>query len=309
MKHLTNVSVQHISWVKSNKSILNPIKGIKNLYYPDTIEELENLLRHFNSSQSEYLVIGYSSNTLFLPSFEIENVICTIKLDNYSETEKYIICECGVNVSRLSNSMVERGFVGFEGLVDLPGTIASGVYGNCGCRGCSINAIVDHFTFLTQDNQLIELTTKELNLSHRTSDLKRGKLKGVILNVWLRKKSGNVKDLKAIAESNRQIRKKRQPSAVNNLGTTIAGMARPTLLGYIYKIVNKFIKFIFDIDSSEKLFHLFMRVSGKSNVLKYLFNKRRYMFLDEESHILFPKYIAFLKSLYKDVQIEIEIRK
>ena len=47
--------------------------------------------------------------------------------------------------------MIKAGYVGFEGLTDLPGTIAGAVYGNSGCRHCSINELVTDIELLTDD--------------------------------------------------------------------------------------------------------------------------------------------------------------
>ena len=44
MKHYKNISVQDISWVKSNRRILEKIKGVDNLYYPETLFELIDLV-------------------------------------------------------------------------------------------------------------------------------------------------------------------------------------------------------------------------------------------------------------------------
>ena len=44
-----------------------------------------------------------------------------------TETDEYIICDAGVNVSNFSKYAVNKGYKGFEGLVGLPGTIGGGL--------------------------------------------------------------------------------------------------------------------------------------------------------------------------------------
>ena len=154
MKILHNVSPQQISWVKSNKDRLEKNTSIANLYYPETTSELLDLLHNFRNSNQVFDIIGHSSNTLFLPSYKCDNLICTKELKSWHETDETIVCDCGVNVANLSKQMVAKGYVGFEGLTDLPGTIAAGVYGNCGCRGCSVNGLVQSFQLLLPDGSI-----------------------------------------------------------------------------------------------------------------------------------------------------------
>lgn len=280
---------------------------IHNLYYPETMEEFKNLLKNLIAKNEEIEIIGYSSNTLFLPSYHVENLICTKSLNKWYETDNEIICECGVNVSILSRKMVEKGYVGFEGLTDLPGTIGAAVYGNCGCRGCSVNELVKSFYMLMPDGNIAYFTIEDLKLSYRSTVLKRGELKGVILEVILNKIPGDKQTLQKTAEYNHRYRQINQPSAANNLGTTFISCRKATPKGIIYQAFIKFVSpFIKD---GVKSYSLFLKIMGKKQFVPYTYRLNRYMFLDEKSHILFPQYINFVKSLFVDAELEIEIRK
>ena len=310
MEILHNISPQQISWVKSNKEAFEASRTlIENAYYPETIDELTELVSLFYSQGSSFTLIGYSSNTLFLPSFAEKNLICTKRLDHYHISDFYIECECGVNVSKLAKDMVQKGYKGFEGLTDLPGTVAAAVYGNCGCRGCSINELVSSFDILTPEGKIETLTTEHLKLRYRSSALKRNELKGVIIKIRLNKKVGNADELMQIAEKNHRHRKKMQPSAANNLGTTFNGGSKPTIKGFMFKKMERIIGFIFWTKDSRFTYPKLLKLIGKGKFEPYIYYWNRYMFQDANSHLLFPEYIDFVKSLYKDARLEIEIRK
>lgn len=309
MKVCNNVSVQLISWVKSNKRLLDEQKGIERLYYPETITELEELLRVFIGYNVKFDLIGFSSNTLFLPSYKVSNVICTKYVNDFKENVDSIICDCGVPVSKIAKYAVDKGYIGFEGLLDLPGTIGAAVYGNCGCRGCSINALVNSFTMMDETGMINDYTVEELKQAYRSTSLKRGELKGTILQVTLEKKQGDANKLKILAEKNHIIRKMQQPTGANNLGTTFNGGAKKTLKGYILCFLEYVIQFIIGNRDVRISFPLLLKVIGQGRFAPYVYYWNRYMFIDERSHDLFPKYYSFLKSLYKDVCLEIEIRK
>lgn len=306
MKHYDNVSVQDISWVKSNRRILEPVKGVKNLYFPENLPELENLVRELESAQSQYLVIGQSSNTLFLPTFKIDNLICTLHLKHWEETESHIVCDCGVSVSLLSKRMVKKGYVGFEGLTDLPGTIASAVYGNCGCRGCSVNSLVDYFTILLPSGEIRRMSPSDLHPTYRSTALKRGDMRGVILQVFLKIKRGDKAELEQTAEEHHRIRLREQPSAANNLGTTFV-LGNPNLWGRFCNFAMRMIRRWAGNDVAS--YACLLKLIGKRHFAPYTWRVDRYMFYDEEAHLLFDRYVEFVRSMYPEAQLEIEIRK
>ena len=87
-----NCSAQDISWVKSNTKLINCI-NIDKLYYPETPKELQEIICTIQKKGEKFDIIGYSSNTLFLPSYHIQNMICTKKLNKWYETEDLSKCK------------------------------------------------------------------------------------------------------------------------------------------------------------------------------------------------------------------------
>lgn len=307
MKTFHNISAQKVSWIKSNKKALDKSSLIENLFYPESVKELEDLVLCLWRNHERFDIIGYSSNTLFLPTYKTKNLICTKDIKRWYETESHIKCECGVNVSVLSTEMVNKGYIGFEGLMDLPGTIAAAVYGNASCRHCSVNEILDYFILLREDGNRIKLTVEELKLKYRSTALKRGELKGVILEVALHKKQGDPDLLLRIAADNHAIRKREQPGAANNLGTTFIGAVLTRKGRILYKI-ERVIRKISRTKDIRKTMPWAFRLFGVSRFAPYIYYWNRYMFLDERSHTLFPQYVVFLQTIYQDLSLEIEIR-
>jgi len=309
MKILHDVSAQGVSWVKSNKEALaSNSAAISNLYYPESVEELAKLISKLMAEGEVYELIGHSSNTLFLPSYHVSHLICIRNVSSWQETDEEIICDCGVNVIELSKAMVKSGYVGFEGLTDLPGTIAGAVYGNSGCRHCSVNALVTDVELLTSDG-IVHLNKDDLRLSYRSSVLKRNEIKGTILRVRLRKCKGNPEELIEIANKNHEHRKKYQPSGANNLGTTFNGGHRPTIKCRFLRLLEKSIQIVTFNKDTRHSYPLMLKCIGKGAFAPYVYRWNRYMFLDAQAHDLFPLYEEFIQTLYKDARLEIEIRK
>lgn len=309
MNILHSISAQKVSWVKSNKEALesNPT-AISNLYYPDSVDELVELVGNLTADGEAFELIGHSSNTLFLPSYHVCHLICTKKLDSWKETDTEIICECGVNVATLSEAMIKAGYVGFEGLNDLPGTIGGAVYGNSGCRNCSVNELVTDVELLTKEG-IRHISKGDLKLAYRSTALKRKEIVGTILRVHLKINRGDSTELMRIAKKNHEHRKKHQPSGANNLGTTFNGGHRPTVKCRILKLLEKCIQMASFNRDTRTSFPLMLKCIGKGSFAPYVYRWNRYMFLDVRAHDLFPQYIKFVNSLYKDARLEIEIRK
>lgn len=309
MKIFKKTSAQKISWVKSNKALLEKQEhAIENLYYPESTLEFIELVCSFYRSQEIFDIVGHSSNTLFLPTYKVRHLICTKYLNKWKEENDCIVCDSGVSISRLSREMVKNGYVGFEGLTDLPGTIAASIYGNCGCRGCSVLDLMKNFELIDPNGNIHILTVEDLKPQYRTTSLKRGELRGVITCVRLKKTVGDAKLLSSIAEYNHKIRLEQQPSAANNLGTTYIGF-NTTIKGKLFFMMEKIIKTLRNEKDSRITYPIVLRLFLKKKFIPYVYYWNRYMFMDEKSHVLFPQYTEFLKTLYSDLHFEIEIKK
>lgn len=209
IKH--NVRIYDICW-------LNHAQGgvIGTFYEPETKEELIKLCSSLYKEGKQFDLIGHTSNIYFLPSYSVDIMVSTRKVKQIVYSQDYIIADCGVSVKALAHAMVNEGVKGFEGLIDLPGTIAASVYGNASCFGCSINSMLVSVEFLKDNGEIVALQSEELKLKKRSSALKRGELKGIILSVKLRKEYGDSKDIIALAERNHKRRLETQPGPKDN---------------------------------------------------------------------------------------------
>lgn len=309
-----NVSLQEISWVKSNKKALtSPTAGkIDFLLYPETYEELLKISRELLQTDGEVNIIGYSSNTLFLPSYHAQHMICTKKLNTWEDTGEELICNVGLKVTELVKYCINKGYQGFEGLIDLPGTVASAVYGNCGCFGYLINDNLKYIEILTYSGDLLTLTKEDLKLSFRSSILKRKERKGVITKVVFDiHKIQSSNSLFEIAQKAHNERQRTQPSAANNLGTSllIYTQSTKTRKGYLFNKIWLSLNKRFPSRDKVTALKITFILFGKWFFLPYIWNLYRFMFYDERSHKIFSQYIEFVQSIYPDSHLEIEIRK
>ena len=306
-----NIPIYDICWLNHA-----PDGGgtIGTFYEPKNIDELREICSSLYKTGKNFDLIGHTSNIYFLPDYSVETMVSTRKCRNVVEKEDCIICDCGVPVAKLSRCMVDKGIKGFEGLVDLPGTIGAAVYGNASCYDCSINSMLESFELLTPNGEISILTAKDLRLSKRSSSLKRGEIHGVILKVNMKKEKGDTATLKEIAESYHNIRKETQPEPKDNLGSIYAESGGwsissifPRVFGRCYEILLK-LSGITKQEARQRKGRFIFTILGAGDLIPYVYNWNRYIWKDEQSHHMFWKYHKLHQKMFKKSVFEIEIK-
>lgn len=223
-----------------------------------------------------------------------------------------VICETGVIVSALSRAMIKEGYEGFEGLIDLPGTIGAAIYGNAGCYGCSVNNLLQSFDILCPNGNIISLEPQDLNPSKRSTSLKEGVIKGVIIRATLNLRIGNKEKLLADAIRNTESRKRSIPNMKNNLGSVFAGVGRRTCLYFlcmsVVKLYGKILKGKYSyLEIQQKELSLLLTLLFARDLIPYLYHINCFVWKDDVSHKLFWKYVNLYRCLFRGDKLEIEI--
>lgn len=307
IKH--NIPVYSICWLNHAKSGI-----IGTFYEPESKEELTELCRSLYKEGKLFDLIGHTSNIYFLPNYSVDIMVSTRKVKQIVYSKDYIIADCGANVKALAHAMVNEGVKGFEGLIDLPGTIAASVYGNASCFGCSINSMLVSVEFLKDNGEIVTLKSEELKLKKRSSALKRGELKGIILSVKLRKEYGDSKDIIALAERNHKRRLETQPGPKDNLGSIYAVSnifsRKSWIIRKFASVLCLFLRLIQKDKASVNRTHkkIILRLYGAKELQPYVYGWNRYIWKDEKSHDLFWKFHKIHQKLFTESKFEIEIK-
>lgn len=307
IKH--NVRIYDICW-------LNHAQGgmIGTFYEPETKEELIELCSSLYKEKQSFDLIGHTSNMYFLPSYSVDIMVSTRKVKEVVYTKDCIIADCGTSVKVLARAMVNEGIKGFEGLIDLPGTVAASVYGNASCFNCSINSMLVSVELLKENGEIVTLKPKDLKLLKRSSALKRGDMKGVILSVTLRKEYGDKEELKILAEENHRKRKETQPGPKDNLGSIYAvsnGFSRKSWV--IRKLASALCILLRLMKKNEATINItqkdiILQLYGFKELQPYVYGWNRYIWKDEKSHELFWEFHKIHQKLFTDSKFEIEIK-
>ena len=308
MEYYQDVEISKLSWISRGGTAVN-------YYIPDNCDELKELLQTLIYKHEEYLVVGLTSNLYFKNTYCIKNLISTKKVNHWVDNGEVICCECGTKTGLFSKNMVDIGVVGFEGLVDLPGTIGGAIYGNSGCYGCLISDYLLAVELVDANGEVKVVKSQDLHFSHRSSGLKRGAIKGTILKAFFKKEYGDSILLKQKALQNHLSRLASQPGPKNNLGSTFCEFGKTTLFGWFVIMVSRC--YAFAIRSIHKTAHqvekkrilIILSLAGGRELFPYLHTLNRFIWIDENADKMFIKYNRMIHRLYKKPRLEIEIKE
>lgn len=291
---------------------------------PKNPDELEYTVRLLFHSGLRYKLVGHTSNIYMLPSYRIDSIISTAKMTGYQVADGLLTCEAGVSMSRLASCLVEDGYEGFEGFVNLPGTVGAAIVNNASCYGCIASSNMVSASILRYDgNTIIKENVKPefFEFSHRSSSIKSGKEHAVILGISFKlNKTLNKEALKKKAEWNKWHRKTFQEGKANNLGSIFSARApKRFALKYIHKYKYPLLLLLKLADRylsgtiwySHNRSHLYLYLYGFSDIREYVSKHDDNCFLwkDDNADKAFVRYLEFMNTSCVCGPMEIEICK
>ena len=194
MKTYKEVKSYSVTWLANTYDKDTSQGTIANYYLPETMEELTELCRELYRKNEKFHVVGSTSNVYILPNTSIKHLISIRLLNRFYQENGFTVCQCGASVKQIVRSMVKNGIDGYACMIDLPGTIGGGVYGNAGVSRHSIVRQLKDVTILLPNGIIRTFSPEELGFTFRSSALKRGEMQGVILSCRLKRAPGNKKD-------------------------------------------------------------------------------------------------------------------
>ena len=304
-----NISLKSRTWIHRGGNV-------KNFYLPKNLEELIDIGRYLFEMNIDFITIGHTSNIYFKNSFNIDSIIDTKRLTSFEKyDDKTILCECGVHISKFANHCIEKGYIGYEGLINLPGTIGGAIVNNSSCYNCGIENILKSIDVLFPNGNIVNIEKKDIGYTFRNSHLKSGIIKGIVLRAYLDiSHKSSSEELKKIAFNNNIDRKTSQEPPAYNLGSTVNCFYRRfNIRNIIIKLVTVFTKLVIKkrATATKIIKRLTLSLYGKRYLNKYISDKKIECFIwkDENADNYFNEYIDLINKIYKKYSVEIEIKE
>ncbi len=118
--------------------------------------------------------------------------------------------ESGVVFSNLANRCASKGLAGLEWAAAVPGTVGGAVYGNAGAFGGDVAGDLISTELLTMEGRET-YTVEQMGYAYRTSVLKRGELKAMVLSAEFALKNSTKEDVTVKIQQFSAHRKATQP--------------------------------------------------------------------------------------------------
>ena len=148
----------------------------------DSAAELAKIVKLLWKHELPYIILGGGSNVL-VSDRGVRGVVILNRAKGvrfHGGDQPSVTVESGVVFSNLANRCASKGLSGLEWAATVPGTVGGAVYGNAGAFDSDMAGNLICAELLTKNGRE-RFTVGQMGYGYRTSALKRGEVKAVVL--------------------------------------------------------------------------------------------------------------------------------
>jgi UDP-N-acetylmuramate dehydrogenase len=145
------------------------------------VEDLERLVDGCDERDIPYLLLGAGTNLLVADTGVEGLVIRCINRDVHVLDGCQVRAGAGLKMMRLARHAADRGLVGFEFAIGVPGTVGGAVYQDAGCWGRELREVLVAVEGFVPGRGRVQWLPAELELGYRTSAFRDGRLHGALV--------------------------------------------------------------------------------------------------------------------------------
>ncbi len=178
----------------------------------DTSAELARMVKLLWKRELPFIILGGGSNVL-VSDRGVRGVVILNRAKGvkfHLGDQPSVTAESGVVFSNLANRCASKGLAGLEWAATVPGTVGGAVYGNAGAFGGDMAGNLIRAQLLTE-NGSETFTVEQMGYGYRTSVLKRGEVKAVVLSAELALKNSTKEEVTVKIQQFSAHRKATQP--------------------------------------------------------------------------------------------------
>ena len=178
----------------------------------DSAAELARIVKLLWKQEMPFTILGGGSNVL-VSDRGVRGVVVLNRakaIRFHSGDQPSVTVESGVVFSNLANRCASKGLGGIEWAATVPGTIGGAVYGNAGAFGGDMAGNLMCADLLTVNGR-DKYSAEQMGYGYRTSVLKRGEVKAVVLAAQLSLKNSTKEEATVNIQQFGAHRKATQP--------------------------------------------------------------------------------------------------
>lgn len=185
-----------------------------------TKDEIAELLRVIIENKQKYFILGGGAN-LLVADQGFRGLVIKIACREFSFHDNRLTADSGAPMSLLAREAANRGLVGIEWAIGIPGTLGGAVRGNAGSFNGEIKDSIESVEALFAEDNRIErrwLKRDECGFGYRDSIFKRIEPAPVILSADFALKNGKAEEIMARQSEIMEKRKGHQPLNFSSAG-------------------------------------------------------------------------------------------
>lgn len=189
------------------------------LVMPESIEEIEKIVKYAKNNDIKYYIIGNGSNLLVLDEgirglvIKIANKFCNVEVK-----DDVLIAQSGVSMPKLSQIAKKNVLAGLEFACGIPGTVGGCVSMNAGAYGSEMVNVVKEVTYIDGNGEIKNILGKDMDFSYRHSIFSDNP-DYIILSVSFKLEHGNLEEITKMMNENTLARRTKQPLEYPNFGS------------------------------------------------------------------------------------------
>ncbi len=188
------------------------------LVMPSTREEYRQTVKLAMNENIPCFIIGNGSNLLVRDGGIRGLVVKLEKIDDIAVDGDTITAACGAQLKDISMKALENDLTGLEFACGIPGSLGGAVFMNAGAYLGEMKHILEEVTVLDTDGEILVLEKDDLDLSYRSSAVKK---KGyLVLEAKMKLKKGDHLKIKERMDDLTKKREDKQPLEMPSAGST-----------------------------------------------------------------------------------------
>ncbi|MCI9233460.1 MAG: UDP-N-acetylmuramate dehydrogenase [Bacilli bacterium] len=187
------------------------------LIFPNTVEELKNILQFLRKNHLKHKMIGNGSNLIF--GVHYDGILVKLEaFDHLDIKDNTVVVGAGYPIMKLALKTSRMGLSGLEFASGIPGTVGGAIFMNAGAYKSDMGYIVKSVTVLTPDMEIKKLTNKDMEFHYRTSFLQKHP-EYVCLEATLELMSGEKEEIIDLIKERKKRRLETQPLEYPSAGS------------------------------------------------------------------------------------------
>jgi len=140
---------------------------------PESVEQLQEVVRRCNDNNIVIKVLGFGSN-LLISDEGVRGAVIKLNSDAFKKVTfdgEEITAGAGAQMSKLVLDCVDKGLSGLEALTGIPGSVGGSIRMNAGGKFGDISSVVESVTLMDSKGEIFEKSKPELSFDYRNCNI------------------------------------------------------------------------------------------------------------------------------------------